>query len=157
MGHRGRIAATGLMAALALPGAAAAKGGQPAPPPTAAPCAGIASSQPSRVFSGGGRVIDLGWSVSNCSAATETLTVTATPRVFRVVGTTVSWCYGTPFPGGTLTLKPGETKSLKTVAPPDDCMVPDRGLSVLYDATVAVPSGAPLAATTSAVTINTKA
>jgi hypothetical protein len=136
-------------------GGAGGGGGTPAPPLAAAPCATLDSNQPGQVLSGGGAAaIKLGWTAGNCSTVPETLTVSAQPRAFHVDSTgTVIWCTGTAFQVGTVTLKPGEKRSLNTVAPADSCYVRAQPLSIVYDATAADASGAALATAQNGVTV----
>jgi hypothetical protein len=158
---RSVLVLSAVMAMAAVPASAAAKGGgQPAPapqppPPAAAPCATLASDVAPQVRSGGGdKPISLSWTVANCSSATETLTVGATPTTTRVEGNTVVNCTGAPFVAGTVTLKPGAKQSVKVDAPNGPCYVPSNALNVVYDAVATDASGARLATASNMLTFN---
>jgi hypothetical protein len=161
MHRRFTLAVTAATTLLLLPASAGAKGGGPQPPPPAPggpACATLTSDAPSQVLSGGaGRSISLSWTVGNCSAAPQTVTVRATPTTFRVVDSAVVFCAGQTFTVGSVTLKPGEKRSLKTVAPADACYVPTNSLGVNYDATAGNGVGAVLASAFNTLTIRARA
>jgi hypothetical protein len=147
--------------ALAAPATVLAKGGgqpapapQPIPAPSAKSCATLASDVPPQVRNAGSdKPIGLSWSVANCSSASETVTVKATPSTRRVEGNQVVDCAGTTFSVGTVTLKPGEKRSVKIDAPRDACYVPSTSLNVTYDAAATDAAGAVLATTSNMITL----
>jgi hypothetical protein len=157
---RSVLVLTAVMAIAVVPASAAAKGGgQPAPAPApqpapaATPCATLISDVAPQVRSGGGdKPISLSWTVANCSSASETLTVSATPTTTRVEGNTVVNCTGAPFTAGTVTLKPGAKQSLKVDAPKGPCYVPSSALNVVYNAVATDASGARLATASNMLT-----
>jgi hypothetical protein len=152
------LAAALVAATVAVPATADARGGAggggggvPAPPPASTACATLKSTTPAlEITSTSHKAVTLGWEVANCSTATETLTTTVVPTAYRVDGT----CVGAPFSAGTVTLKPGEKRSLSAQAPSDPCnVVGPTGLVVMYDATTRDASGASLASASSGMSV----
>jgi hypothetical protein len=157
------FALLGTLATLAAPAAAVAKGGgggggTPQPAPGATPCATLASDRPGEILSNGGATpIGLGWVVTNCASAPETVSVSVVPTGIRLVGSTVVTCTGQRFSAGAVTLKAGETRTLKVDAPPDACHPAGTAMNVNFDATATSAGGGVLATALHIVTVRTRA
>ncbi|MEA2156378.1 MAG: hypothetical protein QOE11_2518 [Solirubrobacteraceae bacterium] len=155
------IAGIGAIAAVALPSAALAQGGTPAPAPAPdVACATIAATNSGLIDQlGSKKPITLGFKLTNCSA-TRTLTLatslmgTAT-TVRSIDPSVIDVCAGVPFSAANVTLKARSATSISVSPVYPFCGRPQWGING-YDIDYAVTlrnsaDGALLATTTSSV------
>jgi hypothetical protein len=119
-------------------GAIAAKGGGGGtPPPTSAPCVQLVPTNPGKSFSRAATV-DANFGVSNCSASPVTLstgfTSVSTAWAPTPITPTPVPCAGPSGSGDTLTLKPGEQRTVRFSVPPTGCPVGPGGAILEVDA-----------------------
>jgi hypothetical protein len=155
------VASIGAIAAIALPSAALAQGGTPAPAPAPdVACATIAATNSGLIDKlASKKPIALGFKLSNCSA-TKTLTLAtsllgASTTILSVDPFLVDVCNGTPFSAPGVTLKPGASTSISVMPVYPFCGRPQWGINgydINYDVTVRNSAGgAVLSTTTSSV------
>jgi hypothetical protein len=155
------IASIGVLAAIALPSAALAQGGTPAPGPAAdVACATIAATNSGLIDKlVSKKPIALGFKISNCSAI-RTLTlatrlVGASTTIVSADPFVVDVCNGTPFSAASVTLKPGASNSISVTPVYPFCGRSQWGINgydINYDVTLSNSAdGAVLATTTSSI------
>jgi hypothetical protein len=122
---------------IALPSSLAVAKPVPPPPPTSAPCVSLVATDSgktiNRFATGNAR-----FNVTNCSSASLTVSTAFTSvstawSVIPIVPTPVP-CAGPSGSGGSLTLKPGETRSVQFALPPTSCPVGPGGAILEVDA-----------------------
>jgi hypothetical protein len=144
---------------IALPSSLAVAKPVPPPPPSSAPCATLVATDSgktiNRLATGNAR-----FNVTNCSAVSLTVSTSFTSvstawSVIPIVPTPVP-CAGPSGSGGSLTLKPGETRSVQFALPPTSCPVGPGGAILQVDAVVRGASAQVLAASTAYYSIALK-
>ena len=131
---------------LALPAGALARGGGggggggSTPPPSTAPCVKLAPQNTGKKFNRNATV-DARFGVANCGSAPIMVTTAATSVSTAYTAGPVSdgWapvpCAGPSASGGSLTLKPGEQRSVEFSLPPTTCPMGPSGALLRVDAT----------------------
>ena len=144
MRHTIPLAAVVLLAlpagALARGGGGGGGGGGSTPAPSTAPCVKLAPQNTGKKFNRNATV-DARFGVANCGSAPITVTTAATSvsTAYTASPVTADWnpvpCGGPSANGGSLTLKPGEQRSVEFSLPPTTCPMGPSGALLRVDAT----------------------
>jgi hypothetical protein len=152
--HRPSLSRTAPIVALlcvAMPAGALAKGGGgggTTSPPSSAPCVKLVPTNTGKKFNRNA-IVDARFGVSNCGSSSITVTTGATSvsTPYSVTPTEVAPvpCAGPSASGGSLTLKPGEQRSVEFSLPPSGCPMGPYGALLRVDATAQNASATVLA------------